>query len=199
MSSQVPSTRFQGSKPPSSASIPTTADARRTTRRLAPLREGRDHGNDRLDAGRCQSLMPLARREKNSALLEALCAERGDPKIAVRLFDHVRDHPARTEIEPELDRHEDDRKQYADERDRQTDCDRGIGYGTRGSESSQERFSNSISASWRKISKPSQVCPDHRARLLTFPGLRTKFFCDTCSGSLNTIGRLFCTTNATVG
>ena len=58
----------------------------RSTTGLAPFSERGNHRDDRFHSRRRQSLMPLAWSEQDSTLLETFGTERGDPRIAVRLF-----------------------------------------------------------------------------------------------------------------
>src|SRR4029078_13463941 len=60
--------------------------------------------------------------QKHAAVLEALTPVYGAPQIGFRVIDIVRDHLARAEIQPELYGDQNDRKQNADERNRQTDA-----------------------------------------------------------------------------
>ena len=105
-------------------------DARRAARGLAPLGEFHDQRNDRLDARRRQRLVALARGQQHAAVLEALGAVEGDPKIGLRMIDVGRDDLARPQIEAELHRDQHDGEQDAHERHRQgergreTDCER---------------------------------------------------------------------------
>ena len=60
--------------------------------------------------------MTLTIRQKQTAILEALGAERRYEKIGIRVGNIGGDHLARTKIEPKLYRDQNDRKKDADQR-----------------------------------------------------------------------------------
>src|SRR5690606_18327936 len=66
-----------------------------------------------------QSLMAFARAQQRPAILEAFCTESCDPKRRVCPINVRRDHSASAEIKAELNRHQHNRKQDADERYRE--------------------------------------------------------------------------------
>ncbi len=66
--------------------------------------------------------MPLARCQQHAAVLEALGAEHGDEEVGFRRIDVGGDHVAGAEVQAELHGNEHDRKQNADQSDRQTDA-----------------------------------------------------------------------------
>ena len=64
--------------------------------------------------------MPLPRGQENATLLKALRSIGGDPKLSIRVFDHVDDHFPRAQVQPELDGNEHDGEQNSDKSDDQT-------------------------------------------------------------------------------
>ena len=60
--------------------------------------------------------MTLARLQEQSAILEALGAERRDPQIRIGMVDVGRDHAAGAQVKSKLHGDEHDREQDADQR-----------------------------------------------------------------------------------